>query len=103
MKNRSTMLLLGVGVAYILYRLYAKKPILPPGIVEAVQKPLALYPSAPSNGGGGANYIEPSKVPTQFLVDKVRDESIPFDMPNTYQTFYGRQILGNVSKVPSTC
>jgi hypothetical protein len=102
MKNKSTMLLLGVGVAYILYRLYAKKSILPPGIVEAVQPPVALYPSAPGSGDGGASYVRPDRAPIQF-VDNIKSESIDYDTPNTYQTYYGRQILGNLSRVPSTC
>ena len=45
-------------------------------------------------------------VPTQFLVDKVRDESIYYEVPNTYQTFYARpinNIAGSISRVPSTC
>ena len=102
MKNKSTMLLVGIGVAYLLYRLYAKKSILPPGILQTIEKPLALYPIMKAD----TEQIISNQVPTQFLVDKVRDEAIPFDMPNTYQTFYGRpinNIAGSISRVPSTC
>ena len=94
MKNKSTMLLVGIGVAYLLYRLYAKKSMAPV-IKTASATPTILK--------ADTEQIISNQVPTQFLVDKVRDEAIPFDMPNTYQTFYGRQILGNVSRVPSTC
>lgn len=46
-------------------------------------------------------------VPSQFLVDKVRDEAIYYEVPNTYQTFYARgnnnMVTGVQSRVPSTC
>jgi hypothetical protein len=106
MKNKSTMLLVGIGIAYILYRLYAKKSIIPGGILQTNEEPLALYPSA----GGGANYVEPIRVPSQFLVDSVPTAEVP-DTPSTYQTLYVSnqstgnrdRILGMSSKVPSTC
>lgn len=95
MKNRSTMLLVGIGVAYLLYRLYAKKSSVAPVLTTASTTPTILK--------FDTEQIISNEVPRQFLVDKVRDEAIPFDMPNTYQTYYGKQILGNMSKVPSTC
>ena len=44
-------------------------------------------------------------VPSQFLVDKVKDEAIYYEVPNTYQTFYarGNNLAGAISRVPATC
>jgi len=105
MKNKSTMLLVGIGVAYLLYRLYAKKTtaILPPGIVQTNEEPLALYPEINPNGGGAFR-------DTQYLVDSVPTAEVP-DTPGTYQTLYVRdtptgnrdRILGISSRVPATC
>jgi len=89
------MLLVGIGVAYLLYRLYAKKSSVAPVQTTANATPTILK--------SDTEQIISNQVPTQFLVDKVKDEAIPFDIPNTYQTFYGKQILGNMSKVPATC
>jgi len=104
MKNKSTMLLVGIGVAYLLYRLYAKKSIIPGGILQTNKKPLALYPSVPGSDGGGANFVINDRVfPNQFLVDSVPTAEVP-DTPSTYQTFYGSARLNGYSnKVPSTC
>ena len=99
MKNKSTMLLVGIGVAYLLYRLYAKNStMLPPGILETKQEPLALYPSVRAD----TEQIISNGVPRPFLVDNVRDEAIDYNIPNTYQTFYG-SMSGNNVKVPTTC
>ena len=108
MKNKSGMILLGIGVAYLLYRLYAKnQTMLPPGILQTNEEPLALYPGIRADteqilSNGGAYYNQPERV---FAVDNVRDEAIDYNIPNTYQTFYGRNnyITGAISKVPSTC
>lgn len=101
MKNKSTMLLVGIGVAYLLYRLYAKNQTMsPPGILQTNQEPLALYPSVRAD----TEQIISNGVPRPFLVDSVRDEAIDYNIPNTYQTFYGRNnIAGTISRVPSTC
>jgi hypothetical protein len=101
MKNKSTMLLVGIGVAYLLYRLYAKnRTMLPPVNTTASTSP------TPTILRTDTEQIISNAIPSQFLVDKVRDESINYDMPSTYQTFYARpnnNIAGAISKVPSTC
>jgi hypothetical protein len=95
MKNKSTMILVGVGIAYLLYRLYAKKLTAPVNTTASV---------VPTILKADTEQIIANGVPRQYLVDKTRDESINYDTPNTYQTFYGRSILaGTISKVPSTC
>ena len=98
MKNRSTMLLVGIGVAYLLYRLYAKnRTMLPPVNTTTSAMPTILK--------ADTEQIISNEVPSQFLVDKVRDEAIDYNIPNTYQTFYarGNNLAGAISKVPSTC
>jgi hypothetical protein len=95
MKNKSTMLLVGIGVAYLLYRLY-KKNSMAPVTTTASATPTILK--------ADTEQIISNGVPNQFLVDKVRDEAIEYNIPNTYQTFYGRNnIAGTISRVPSTC
>jgi hypothetical protein len=96
MKNKSTMLLVGIGVAYLLYRLY-KKNSMAPVTTTASATPTILR--------ADTEQIISNGVPTQFLADKVRDEAIYYEVPNTYQTFYARgvNIAGAISKVPSTC
>jgi len=89
MKNKNTMLILGIGVAYLLYQLYAKKMYIP-GILLQDEKPLALYPTINPNEGGGP-----------FRVDDVRTAEVP-DTPSTYQSFYGK-LNGSNIKVPTTC
>ena len=98
MKNKSTMLLVGIGVAYLLYRLYAKKSTAP---VNTTASPSVT----PTILRADTEQIISNGVPTQFLVDKVRDEAIYYEVPNTYQTFYarGNNIAGSISRVPSTC
>ena len=77
MKNKSTMLLVGIGVAYLLYRLYAKnQTMLPPVMTTASATPTIIR--------ADTEQIISNQVPTQFLVDKVRDEAIPFDIPKLY-------------------
>ena len=98
MKNRSTMLLVGIGVAYLLYRLYAKnRTMLPPVNTTTSAMPTILK--------ADTEQIISNGVPSQFLVDKVRDEAIYYEVPNTYQTFYarGNNLAGAISKVPTTC
>ena len=96
MKNRSTMLLVGIGVAYLLYRLY-KKNTMAPVTTTASPTPTILR--------ADTEQIISNGVPSQFLVDKVRDEAIYYEVPNTYQTFYarGNNIAGAISRVPTTC
>jgi len=95
MKNKSTMILVGVGIAYLLYRLYAKKSTAPVNTTASV---------VPTILKADTEQIIANGVQRPYLVDKTRDESINYDMPSTYQTFYGRSILaGAISKVPSTC
>ena len=96
MKNKSTMLLVGIGVAYLLYRLY-KKNTMAPVTTTASPTPTILK--------ADTEQIISNGVPSQFLVDKVRDEAIYYEVPNTYQTFYarGNNLAGAISKVPSTC
>ena len=96
MKNKSTMLLVGIGVAYLLYRLY-KKNTMAPVTTTASPTPTILK--------ADTEQIISNGVPSQFLVDKVRDEAIYYEVPNTYQTFYarGNNIAGAISKVPTTC
>ena len=95
MKNKSTMLLVGIGVAYLLYRLY-KKNSMAPVTTTASATPTILK--------ADTEQIISNEVPRPFLVDSVRDEAIEYNIPNTYQTFYGRNnIAGTISRVPSTC
>jgi len=96
MKNKSTMLLVGIGVAYLLYRLY-KKNSMAPVTTTASATPTILKTDT--------EQIISNGVPNQFLVDKVRDEAIYYEIPNTYQTFYarGNNLAGTISRVPSTC
>ena len=97
MKNKSGMILLGIGVAYLLYRLYAKNStMIPPVMTTASVKPTIIK--------ADTEQIISNEVPRQFLIDSVRDEAIDYNIPNTYQTFYARNnIAGSLSKVPSTC
>jgi hypothetical protein len=100
MKNKSTMLLVGIGVAYLLYRLYAKNRTMLPVNTTASASP------TPTILRTDTEQIISNEIPRQFLIDKVRDESINYDMPSTYQTFYARpnnNIAGAISRVPSTC
>ena len=96
MKNKSTMLLVGIGVAYLLYRLY-KKNTMAPVTTTASPTPTILR--------ADTEQIISNGVPSQFLVDKVRDEAIDYNIPNTYQTFYarGNNLAGAISRVPATC
>ena len=96
MKNKSTMLLVGIGVAYLLYRLY-KKNTMAPVTTTASPTPTILR--------ADTEQIISNGVPSQFLVDKVRDEAIYYEVPNTYQTFYarGNNLAGAISRVPTTC
>lgn len=94
MKNKNITLLLGIGIAYLLYKMYAKKSIT--NIIKnPVMPPLVNYPSPYTD------VIDVSSVPSQFLVDKVKTAELSY-LPNTYQTYYG-SMSGHKSKVPSTC
>jgi len=95
MKNKSGMILLGIGVAYLLYRLYAKNSMAPVNLTTSVM---------PTIQRADTEQIISNRSQRPFLVDSVRDEAIDYIIPNTYQTFYGRNnIAGTISRVPSTC
>lgn len=94
MKNKNITLLLGIGIAYLLYKMYAKKGIT--NIIKnPVMPPLVNYPSPYTD------VIDVSSVPSQFLVDKVKTAEVSYQ-PDTYQTYYGI-MSGHKCKVPSTC
>ena len=95
MKNKSTMLLVGIGVAYLLYRLYKKNSMAPVNLTTSVMPTIQRADTEQIISNGSQR---------PFLVDSVRDEAIEYNIPNTYQTFYGRNNLaGAISRVPSTC
>ena len=95
MKNKSGMILLGIGVAYLLYRLYAKNSMAPVNLTTSVMPTIVKADTEQIISNGSQR---------PFLVDSVRDEAIEYNIPNTYQTFYGRNnIAGTISRVPSTC
>lgn len=92
MKNKNTMLLIGIGVAYLLYRMYAKKT-LAPVITNTSATPSVLYPD-------DHNAVT-SQTPNPYLVDTINTAEL-VDIPATYQTYYGR-LTGTNSKTPYTC
>ena len=96
MKNKSTMLLLGIGVAYLLYRLYAKKSTAPVN---------ATTSATPNILDSNDHNIVTAQLPNQFLVDTINTAEL-VDTPATYQTLYGRtnvRINGTNTRVPATC
>jgi hypothetical protein len=96
MKNKSTMLLLGIGVAYLLYRLYAKKST---ALVNTTAS------TTPTILDSTDHNIVTAQLPNQFLVDTINTPEL-VDMPATYQTLYAKsnvRITGTISRVPSTC
>lgn len=96
MKNKSTMILVGIGIAYLLYRLYGNKN-------NALVKTSASATITPNLLYSASNQIETNRVPKEFLVDDVRTAEL-VDTPDTYQSFYGNaRLTGAISKVPSTC
>jgi hypothetical protein len=97
MKNRSTMLLVGIGVAYLLYRLYAKKSTAP------VNTTASAVPNILNNPDN--HNIVTAKPFNPYLVDSINTPEL-VDMPASYQTYYGNtnvRINGTISRVPSTC
>jgi len=95
MKNKSTMLLVGIGIAYLLYRLYAKKSMAPVNTASATPNILDT----------NNHNIVTAQLPNQFLVDTINTAEL-VDTPATYQTLYGRtnvKINGANSRVPATC
>ena len=97
MKNKSTMLLLGIGVAYLLYRLYAKKSTAP---VNTTASAIPTILNNPDN-----HNILTAKPFNPYLVDTINTAEL-VDTPATYQTLYGRtnvRITGTSSRVPATC
>jgi hypothetical protein len=96
MKNKSTMLLVGIGIAYLLYRLYAKKSNAPVN---------ATASATPNILDTNDHNIVTAQLPNQFLVDTINTAEL-VDTPATYQTLYGRtnvRINGATSRVPATC
>jgi hypothetical protein len=91
MKNKNVMLLLGIGVAYLIYKIYANKNTT--GVIKTPVSPNLLYPVTDN--------ITTNSIPSQFLVDSVNTAEVSYE-PSTYQTFYG-SMAGNKYKVPSTC
>lgn len=94
MKNKNITLLLGIGIAYLLYKMYNKKSNVN-NIKSPVMPPLVNYPSPYTD------VIDVTSVPSQFLVDKVKTAEVSYQ-PDTYQTYYG-SMSGHKSKVPTTC
>jgi hypothetical protein len=90
MKNKNLMLLLGIGVAYYLYKMYANKST---SVIKTPVPPNVLYPITEN--------INTITIPNQFLVDKVPTAEVSYQ-PSTYQTYYV-SMAGNNYKVPSTC
>lgn len=94
MKNKNTMLLLGIGIAYLIYKMYAKKSVV--DVTKTpVMPPIINYPNP------NTDIINVTSLPNQFLVDKINTAELSYQ-PSTYQTYYG-SITGNGYKVPSTC
>jgi len=95
MKNKSTMLLVGIGIAYLLYRLYAKKSMAPVNTASVIPNILDT----------NNHNVVTAQLPNQFLVDTINTTEL-VDTPATYQTLYGRtnvRINGTTSRVPATC
>lgn len=93
MKNKNITLLLGIGVAYLIYKMYVKK-----ANGETIKNP--FMPPVLNNAIPYTDVIDITSVPGQFLSERVPNADI--FTPNTYQTYYGT-INGNGYKVPSTC
>ncbi len=93
MKNKNITLLLGIGVAFLLYKMYAKK-------TNGVTIKNPVMPPALNNAMPYTDIIDITSVPSQFLSERVPDADI--FTPNTYQTYYG-SMSGHKNKVPSTC
>jgi len=96
MKNKSTMLLVGIGIAYLLYRLYAKKSMAPVNTTAS---------TTPNILDTNDHNIVTAQLPNQFLVDTINTAEL-VDTPATYQTLYGRtnvRINGATLRVPATC
>lgn len=93
MKNKNMMLLLGIGVAYLIYKMYAKK-ISMDVTKNTVMPPTINYPN-------NTDIIKVTSIPSQFLVDKIKTTELSYQ-PDTYQTYYG-SMAGNGGKCPTTC
>lgn len=94
MKNKSTMLLVGIGLAYLLYRLYAKKSMAP-----------VLKNGVPKLLNTIETFNSTDQLDNRYLVDTINTAEL-VDTPATYQTLYGRtnvRINGSTSRVPATC
>ena len=106
MKNKSTMLLVGIGVAYLLYRYFAKKPIAPVTTSEAPKLLYATDNLFEQKGEVDTYYPfddnrDKINVPRELLIDKSTNQEEVL-IPSTYQTYYGK-ITGTNKMVPKTC
>lgn len=113
MKNKNTMLLLGIGIAYLIYKMYANKSMVTDKIKTPVMPPIdnrnPIDPLVPIDAYKSPNLISQNfddvikvtSIPNQFLVDNIISPEIKYN-PDYYQTYYGA-MNGNGYKVPSTC
>ena len=106
MKNKSTMLLVGIGVAYLLYRYFAKKTIAPVTTTEAPKLLYATDNLFEAKGQPDTYYsyderLDKINVPKELLIDKSTNQEEVL-IPSTYQTYYGK-ITGTNKMVPKTC
>jgi hypothetical protein len=114
MKNKNTLLLLGIGIAYLIYKMYANKsivtdriktPVMPPNDTNRNPidplPPIDAYKSPNLISQNFDDVIRVTSIPNQFLVDKVNSPAEKYN-PDYYQTYYGA-LNGNGYKVPSTC
>ena len=109
MKNKSTMLLVGIGLAYLLYRLYAKKKnvaVIKNGIPVLLNEPEKMPEKFyPTDMLDNKYLVQANKIPNQFLVDNINTAEL-VDTPSTYQTLYAKtnvRMNGISTKVPATC
>jgi len=80
MKNKHTILLLGIGLYYILYKMYSKKS-------NVITKSNLIQEKLNPDQYISEDHNIKTDIPKQFLVDKV-NISEDVNIPNTYQTFY---------------
>jgi len=80
MKNKHTILLLGIGLYYLLYKMYSKKS-------NVITKSNLIQQKLNPDDYLSQDHNIKTDIPKQFLVDKVNvSENVV--IPNTYQTFY---------------
>jgi len=116
MKNKHTILLLGIGLYYILYKMYSKKKEIITKTNEVIIKTNVIQPALNPDE---AHNIK-TDIPKQFLIDNtnveedtieipntyqnfyVKSTTAEIDPPNTYQTYYGKSNGNSIVTVPST-